>query len=49
MAWEAERLSDPDRLALARLVIRHRVLPRDPLADADEAVGDALLGKILAV
>ena len=40
MAWEAERLGDPDRLALAQLVVRHRVLPRDPLADADEAVAE---------
>jgi alkylation response protein AidB-like acyl-CoA dehydrogenase len=31
MAWEAERLDLPRRLALARLVLRHRVLPRDPL------------------
>ncbi len=35
MAWEAERLGDDHRLELARLVLRHRVLPRDPLA-ADE-------------
>ncbi len=32
LAWEAGRLDDPDRLALARAVLRHRVLPRDPLA-----------------
>ena len=50
MAWEAERLGDAERLALARLVIRHRVLPRDPLADADadEDVPDALLDCALA-
>ena len=48
MAWEAARLGDADRLALAQLVLRHRVLPRDPLADADEAVADSLLGKVLA-
>jgi alkylation response protein AidB-like acyl-CoA dehydrogenase len=35
MAWEAARIASPERLALARLVLRHRVLPRDPLA-ADE-------------
>ena len=35
MAWEAARLDDPARLAMARMVLRHRVLPRDPLA-ADE-------------
>jgi alkylation response protein AidB-like acyl-CoA dehydrogenase len=31
MAWEAAQIGEPDRLALARLVLRHRVLPRDPL------------------
>ena len=36
LAWEAERLSLPHRLALARLALRHRVLPRDPLAPADD-------------
>jgi len=35
MAWEAARLDDPARLAMAGMVLRHRVLPRDPLA-ADE-------------
>ncbi|RAI58017.1 acyl-CoA dehydrogenase family protein [Roseicella frigidaeris] len=48
MAWEAERLEDAERLALARLVLRHRVLPRDPLAEADEPVPEALLAKALA-
>lgn len=48
MAWEAARLEDAERLDLARLVIRHRVLPRDPLAEADEPVPEALLAKILA-
>ena len=32
MAWEASRLGDDHRLALARMTLRHRVLPRDPLA-----------------
>ncbi len=32
MAWEAQRLGDEDRLTLARMVLQHRVLPRDPLA-----------------
>lgn len=32
MAWEAARLGDPGRLAMAGMVLRHRVLPRDPLA-----------------
>jgi alkylation response protein AidB-like acyl-CoA dehydrogenase len=31
LAWEAARLNLPHRLTLARLVLRHRVLPRDPL------------------
>jgi len=35
MAWEAEQLADRGRLALARLVLRHRVLPRDPLDPAE--------------
>jgi alkylation response protein AidB-like acyl-CoA dehydrogenase len=48
MAWEAGRLQDAERLQLARLVLRHRVLPRDPLAEADEAVPEALLAKVLA-
>ena len=44
MGWEAARLADPARAALARMVLRHRVLPRDPLAaEAEEAVPDALL------
>jgi alkylation response protein AidB-like acyl-CoA dehydrogenase len=32
IGWEAERLDDPARAALAQDVLRHRVLPRDPLA-----------------
>ena len=31
MAWEAKRLGDIHRAALARMVLQHRVLPRDPL------------------
>ena len=31
LAWEAARLDDPGRLAMARMVLRHRVLPHDPL------------------
>ena len=42
MAWEAAKLGDPARTELARLVLRHRVLPRDPLA-ADDPVPDAIL------
>lgn len=48
MVWEAGRLGCAERLALARLVLVHRVLPRDPLADTDEAVPAALLAKALA-
>jgi acyl-CoA dehydrogenase len=32
MAWEAAAIDDPSRRAAAELVLRHRVLPRDPLA-----------------
>ena len=38
MHWEGGRLGDASRIALARSVLTHRVLPRDPLADAAEAV-----------
>jgi alkylation response protein AidB-like acyl-CoA dehydrogenase len=48
MAWEAARLGDAERLHLASAVLRHRVLPRDPLAEMDETVPDALLAKVLA-
>ena len=44
MAWEAQRMGDADRALLARLVLRHRVAVRDPLAAApEEAVPDSLL------
>jgi acyl-CoA dehydrogenase len=44
MAWEARQLGDPDRATLARLVLRYRVLPRDPLEAVEEdAVPEALL------
>jgi acyl-CoA dehydrogenase len=42
MAWEATRLASPRRMRLAQLVLIHRVLPRDPLAD--EADPDGLDG-----
>ncbi|MBX3601204.1 MAG: acyl-CoA dehydrogenase family protein [Rubrivivax sp.] len=32
MAWEATRLRSPARMRLAQLVLRERLLPRDPLA-----------------
>ena len=39
MAWEAARLGDPRRARLARAVLAHRVLPRNPLApDEDEPI-----------
>jgi hypothetical protein len=44
MAWEAARIGDPARALLARMALRHRVLPRDPLAaEAPEEIPDALL------
>jgi len=43
MAWEAARIGAPERRELARLVLVHRVLPRDPLAPAPEPIPDALL------
>jgi len=44
LAWEATRLQLPRRLALAQLVLRHRVLPRDPLANVpEEQAGPDLL------
>ncbi len=36
MAWEAGRIGSPRRMHLAQLVLRHRVLPQDPLAVEDE-------------
>jgi acyl-CoA dehydrogenase len=35
MAWEAAHIDDPSRLELARMILRHRVMPRDPLDPAD--------------
>lgn len=40
LAWEADRGAMPHRLAIARMVLRHRVLPRDPLDPADPDAGD---------
>jgi alkylation response protein AidB-like acyl-CoA dehydrogenase len=39
MAWEAAATRDPTRLVMADMVLRHRVLPRDPLTD-DSAADD---------
>ncbi|MGI4954400.1 MAG: acyl-CoA dehydrogenase family protein [Janthinobacterium lividum] len=36
LAWEATRLADPARMALARMVLEHRVCPRDPLGGAGD-------------
>lgn len=35
MAWEAAQTGDASRLVLARMALRHRVMPRDPLDPAD--------------
>ena len=43
MAWESSRLALPARLAQARLVLRHRLLPRDPLELDDDDAGDIAL------
>ena len=40
LAREAERGGVPHRLALAKLVLRHRVLPRDPLDPSDPDAPD---------
>ncbi|MFC5695634.1 acyl-CoA dehydrogenase family protein [Pseudomonas sp. GCM10022186] len=48
MAWEAQRLApDYRRLALALLVVRHKLLPRDPLNPAAEPAS-ALLAPLSA-
>jgi acyl-CoA dehydrogenase len=40
LAHEAAKADLPHRRALARMVLRHRLLPRDPLADDDSAAPD---------
>jgi alkylation response protein AidB-like acyl-CoA dehydrogenase len=48
MAWEGRQLGSPRREALARLVLRHRLGPRDPLepSHSDEAaLEDAVIGQ----
>lgn len=47
LGWEAEQLGMPERLAVARLVLRHRLLPRDPLAP-EASMEDAALAPLLA-
>ena len=48
MAWEASQSGSAERMTLARLVLRHRLQPSDPLADdrsdADSAAELQLLG-----
>jgi alkylation response protein AidB-like acyl-CoA dehydrogenase len=48
MLWEARQLNMPTRADLARLVLRHRVLPRDPLAPAEPPLSAELLAMALA-
>ena len=49
MAWEGAQLApDYRRLALAHLVLRHRVLPQDPLQLDGDALPAALAAKLLA-
>ncbi len=45
LAWEAAKANLPHRLALARLVLAHRLARRDPLAAPDDA---ALIDAVLA-
>ncbi len=47
MLWEARQLNLPARAELARLVLRHRVLPRDPLDSAAEPPSADLLAMAL--
>lgn len=47
LTWEAEQLGLPERLAVARLVLQHRLLPRDPLAP-EASAEDAALAPLLA-
>jgi len=50
MAWESARLApDYRRLAIAHLVLRHRVLPRDPMQLDADALAPALAAKLLEV
>ncbi|HEU0202389.1 MAG TPA: acyl-CoA dehydrogenase family protein, partial [Burkholderiaceae bacterium] len=42
MAWESAQIGTPDRLQLARIVLKHRVAANDPLAIPDDATEDVL-------
>lgn len=37
MGWEAHRIQSPRRMLLAQLVLKHRLLPVDPLSENDTA------------
>ncbi len=41
MAWEAGQIGSASRMRMAMLVLKHRLLPADPLGDARDAPGDA--------
>jgi hypothetical protein len=44
LAHEAASIGAPHRLAMARMVLQHRLLPRDPLAiEEDEEMMESLL------
>lgn len=48
---EARRLGDPRRLDLARLMLSHKLAPRDPLAASsadDDAAGDRVIDALIA-
>jgi len=47
MAWESARLGTSERAQMARLVLRHRVLPSDPLA-VEDAADDTAVAAVLA-
>jgi hypothetical protein len=51
MAWEAAELKSTRRLALAHLVLKHKLLPRDPLApgeDDQDALAAVITGDALS-
>jgi hypothetical protein len=50
LLWEAQKLGDPVRVDLARLVIAHKLSPRDPLAPAapeEEAAADRVIDALV--
>jgi alkylation response protein AidB-like acyl-CoA dehydrogenase len=51
LAYEADQLGDPVRLDLARLVLAHKLNPRDPLAGSsrdEEAAADRVIDALVA-